>query len=215
METLKQLLKNGAPMLATALGGPFAGGAVKFIAGQLIGDEDAPIDKVVEAVKAATPEQIKDLGEQYRAETERLVTEQGEISETLVSKINGSVAGKIAWLRMATRPWTVRWMVIVMVAPVLILFSVDVLFSVFNSIFAAFGVSRDLGDGTAQLIQFKLIAGTFMSEGSVYLSMYSVIVDAAKWIVLGYMTLRQVDKTGNPFQGFGGALAKVLPWGRG
>lgn len=56
MEFIKDLL----PTLATALGGPLAGGAVKFFADKL-GLSEATKDAVLNAVKGATPEQLVEM----------------------------------------------------------------------------------------------------------------------------------------------------------
>lgn len=54
----KQVLGAIAPTVATALGGPLAGVAVKAVAGALLGNEDAPEAEVAAAIAKATPEQL-------------------------------------------------------------------------------------------------------------------------------------------------------------
>jgi TPR repeat protein len=56
----KKTLGSVAPALATALGGPLAGAAVKTLASQFLGKADATEDEVAEAVsKASTQELIQ------------------------------------------------------------------------------------------------------------------------------------------------------------
>lgn len=54
----KQVLGAIAPTVATALGGPLAGVAVKAVAGALLGDENASEQEVAAAIANATPEQL-------------------------------------------------------------------------------------------------------------------------------------------------------------
>ena len=57
----KDTLGAIAPTLATALGGPLAGAATKFIASKLLGDEDASIESIESVVLGASPEQLTQL----------------------------------------------------------------------------------------------------------------------------------------------------------
>jgi hypothetical protein len=61
MDSLLNLVKDYAPTLATALGGPMAGAAVSAIAKQF-GVEDN-VDAVTNALKTASPEQLARLEE--------------------------------------------------------------------------------------------------------------------------------------------------------
>lgn len=54
----KDTLAAIAPTLATALGGPLAGAATKFLASELLGDENASIESIEAAVIGASPEQL-------------------------------------------------------------------------------------------------------------------------------------------------------------
>lgn len=58
----KQTLGAVAPALATALGGPMAGVAVKTLSNQLLG-RDAPQDEVEQAILTASPEDLAKLKE--------------------------------------------------------------------------------------------------------------------------------------------------------
>ena len=57
----KQTLAAIAPTLATAMGGPLAGAATKFLASSLLGDENASIEDIELAVAGASPEQLAKL----------------------------------------------------------------------------------------------------------------------------------------------------------
>lgn len=65
----QELVKKVAPVLGTALGGPFGGMASKWLAGKLLGDENAPQDAVEEAIANASPEtmlQVKKLENEFK-----------------------------------------------------------------------------------------------------------------------------------------------------
>ena len=54
----KALVQRAAPALATALGGPLAGMAIRILGETLLGDSDATEDRVAAAVAAAKPEDL-------------------------------------------------------------------------------------------------------------------------------------------------------------
>lgn len=63
-----------APVLATALGGPLAGTATKFIADKLLGNENATIEDISSAVVGASPDilvQLKQIDLDFKVEMER------------------------------------------------------------------------------------------------------------------------------------------------
>ncbi len=65
----KSILSTVAPTIATAIGGPLAGMAVKTLAGSLLGDESAPEAKVAAAIQSATPDdllKIKQLDAEFK-----------------------------------------------------------------------------------------------------------------------------------------------------
>lgn len=57
----KSLVKSVAPVLGTALGGPFGGMASKWLAGELLGDENAGEEALEQAINAANPETFLQL----------------------------------------------------------------------------------------------------------------------------------------------------------
>ena len=58
LESFGPLLGQLAPTIATALGGPLAGVAVKTLSNALFGHEDATEDQISEAMASATPDQL-------------------------------------------------------------------------------------------------------------------------------------------------------------
>jgi hypothetical protein len=58
LKTFGPLLQTVAPTLATALGGPLAGVAVKTLSSALLGHEEGNEDDVKAALEKATPEQL-------------------------------------------------------------------------------------------------------------------------------------------------------------
>lgn len=129
----------------------------------------------------------------YRAETERLINEQGVVDENITGKLSQAAADAIAKMRMMTRPLVVRMMARAMVWPVMYLFLIDGSLALANTLLAGFRVT--IKDGEAEvLLQFQLIAGQFFSSDSAYTEMYATLVPWAAGVVMTYMTLRQFEK---------------------
>ena len=59
----KAVVSNVAPTIATALGGPIAGTAVKFLASEFLGDESATEKQIAESIINASPDQLVKLRE--------------------------------------------------------------------------------------------------------------------------------------------------------
>jgi len=75
MKNWKEIVKNIAPTIGTALGGPLAGSATKFIAEKVLGDASAPVAKVAKALMEATPDKLAKLSEvdkEFELEMEKL-----------------------------------------------------------------------------------------------------------------------------------------------
>lgn len=71
----KETLGALAPTLATALGGPLAGAATKFLSNKLLGDENADEEQLEQFILGANPEQlanIKQLDNDFKLEMKRL-----------------------------------------------------------------------------------------------------------------------------------------------
>jgi len=147
----------------------------------------------------------------YKAETDRLRNEQGDITDTMIAKLGPEAAAEIAKERMTTRPRVVWLLTRGMVYPMAFLFAVDGTLAVLNTVSAGFGWTR--GDGSSVvLIKFDLIAGQFFSGDSVYAVMYGDYVPWAAGIIGGYMTLREIGKSGhkNPISGAINAVKAML-----
>lgn len=63
MSTMGNLIKQVAPTIATALGGPLAGLATKTLSEALLGTPDGSPDEVAAALGSATPDQLAKLRE--------------------------------------------------------------------------------------------------------------------------------------------------------
>ncbi len=61
MSDWKDIVKTIAPILGTAIGGPFGGMATKFLAGALLDDEDASEDRIQELIMGQDPEILSKL----------------------------------------------------------------------------------------------------------------------------------------------------------
>lgn len=61
MSDLRTIVKAVAPALATALGGPLAGSAVRVLSEQFLGTADGTSEQVAAALSVATPAQIVEL----------------------------------------------------------------------------------------------------------------------------------------------------------
>lgn len=57
----KSLVRNVAPTLGAALGGPFAGAATKFLADKFLGNPDATENEIADFVTTASPEKLVEL----------------------------------------------------------------------------------------------------------------------------------------------------------
>lgn len=78
MKNWKDLIRSVAPSLATALGGPLAGVAVREIAGKVLGKPDATEDDVAAAMAAANPEtllKLRELDQQFKKDMAALGVE--------------------------------------------------------------------------------------------------------------------------------------------
>jgi len=172
--------------------------------------EDAVL-KMPEDQRSLFIDQMQKRIEEYQAQTDRLNAEQGAFDANLLSAVPEASRGKIAEMRMTTRPWVVRLMTRVMVWPILFPMMADLSLAVTNSLLAGLQVVHS--DGT--LIQFRLVSGDFFgSEISLYSRMYQEVVGPASIIILCFMTLRSViDKKRENGQG-GEGLSGIVSGAR-
>nr|VFJ76237.1 MAG: hypothetical protein BECKFM1743C_GA0114222_109181 [Candidatus Kentron sp. FM]VFJ76368.1 MAG: hypothetical protein BECKFM1743A_GA0114220_109211 [Candidatus Kentron sp. FM]VFK23110.1 MAG: hypothetical protein BECKFM1743B_GA0114221_109021 [Candidatus Kentron sp. FM] len=82
MSDWKKIVRTVAPTLGTALGGPMAGVATKFIADKLLGKSEATESEIEQAIAGGTPEQLaklKEIDNQFKLEMEKLRIDLGKI----------------------------------------------------------------------------------------------------------------------------------------
>lgn len=128
--------------------------------------------------------------ELYRAETDRLVAEQGTVDAETLRSLPKEAAGRVALLRMTTRPKIALRMSHVILLPIYVMV-VDGALALFNIVSRGFG-----GDGAVQL---DMLGAQFFTAGSLYVELYTWAAPTAASVVLGYMGLREVGKAaGNP-----------------
>lgn len=96
----KKLVGVVAPGLATALGGPLAGMAVKAISGAILGRDDASEAEVEQAMLSATPEQLLAL---KKADQEFLVRMR-ELDIDL-ERVNAGDRTSARQMQVETRSW--------------------------------------------------------------------------------------------------------------
>jgi len=80
----KGIISNVAPVLGTAIGGPFGGIAAKFITGAILGEENATddIDQAKEAILSADPDSLLKLKEaeyEFKADMKRLEIDEQKL----------------------------------------------------------------------------------------------------------------------------------------
>ena len=75
MTSWKEIVRNVAPTIGTALGGPMAGAATKFIADEYIGKSEATDSEIEQAILTASPEQLtklKDIDAKFKLDMKKL-----------------------------------------------------------------------------------------------------------------------------------------------
>ncbi len=100
----KKVVGTVAPTLATALGGPLAGVAVKTLATQLLGDEKATEQQVEEAIAAANPQTLIRLRE-IDAEFKKTMSDAGIQLEKIAAEDRASARAREV---SAQDSWTPR-----------------------------------------------------------------------------------------------------------
>ncbi|KXJ55840.1 MAG: hypothetical protein AXW12_09505 [Thalassospira sp. Nap_22] len=182
------------------------------VTGNAAPDTPAALQSAVESLppeqQQAFAERITKEIEMYRAQNERLEIQGGRVDAETLAVLTPEAATEVAVMRMTTRPWVVRQLTRAMVWPVMSVFAVDIALAVINTFIA--GIWAVFGEAAAP-VQFELVAGKFFGDGgSVYVQMYSQIVEYSAYIVITYMTLREAGKAGGPKQVVSGAINKVM-----
>lgn len=159
---------------------------------------------LIAEVEAMPPEQQAQWAEaqqaatdQYEAETERLLAEQGAVDASTLGMLPPRVAGKVAWLRMATRPRIVLRMSHVVLLPVYV-FAIDGTLITVNVLLRPFTG-----------VQFDPIAGELFSAGSLYVELYKFAAPTAASVIVSYFGLREYGKAKNGEPGLGSAIGKA------
>jgi len=78
----KGLVGKVAPVIGSALGGPFGGVATKFLADKLLGKEDATEEELEAAIVGASPEtlaRLKEIDANFKTEMKRLGIAEEEL----------------------------------------------------------------------------------------------------------------------------------------
>lgn len=79
----RDIVKSVAPMLGTALGGPFGGMATKFLAGKLLGDENAGEEQIQDLIAAQDPEvmlKLKEADQDFKVRMRELGLDEKKIA---------------------------------------------------------------------------------------------------------------------------------------
>ncbi len=134
--------------------------------------------KIIERIEAETA--------QYKAETDRLRVEEGELSPEILKVLPPSAAARIATLRMETRPLLVRRFSHVILLPIYVT-TYDAVAMFINGIWR-YATGNPLID---------LFAEKIFGEGSIYVTMYTWAAPTAASIVIAYMGLRTKEKNAN------------------
>ncbi len=101
MKNWKDLIRSVAPSLATALGGPLAGVAVREIAGKILGKPNASEDDVAVAMASASPEtllKLRELDQEFSKHMAELGVE--------LEKLDASDRKDARARQVAMRDWT-------------------------------------------------------------------------------------------------------------
>ena len=172
-------------------------------------------DELQTEVQQLSPEQQNRWAEvmakevdKYTAENERLAMEIGLVDANITSKLSEEAASKIAIMRMTTRPWSVRCMVLYVLFPFFLVIIDLVQYLIitwlpflnrwidpFNSFEYVFGVMKwpeKINAGT-----LEKLAALFAGEGGPATFAGQLYVESIPWVVsiiLGYMGLREVGK---------------------
>ena len=124
LKTFGPLIGQVAPTIATALGGPLAGMAVKAVSSALFGHQDASEDEIMAAMGTATPDQLtalKKIDADFKVQMKSLDID--------LEKIAASDRDSARNMQIQTHDWTPR-----VIAIVVILAWVFIQWHLFNSV---------------------------------------------------------------------------------
>lgn len=117
----------------------------------------------------------------YEAITNRLETQGGRLNADILQAIPDAARSEVALMRMTTRPWAVRWMVIAVVFPPLSIVCLNSMIAAFNVLNAAFGDPQQL-------------AISLIDMGDVLNHLYEEMVGWAAAVIMTYMGMREMGK---------------------
>ncbi|WP_419797388.1 MAG: hypothetical protein ACNI26_13865 [Terasakiella sp.] len=138
------------------------------------------VDKLSEPERAQFMERMKSELAFYETISNRLMMQGGQLDAEVLNAIPPRARAQVALIRMTTRPWAVRWMVIAVVFPPLAIVGLNSLIAAYNVINAAFGTPSAM----VSLIEM----------GDVLNSLYEQMVGWAAAVIMTYMGMREVGK---------------------
>jgi len=124
----------------------------------------------------------------YEQVTGRLRQDQGTLTAQTLTSLSPSERSYVARLRMTTRPWAVRWMVIAVVFPPLALVVINLGIAVLN-----IGIPLSLFTGPA--LPPLQMSGLFND-------LYITMVGWASGVIMTYMGMREIGKARNKSDAF-------------
>lgn len=116
----------------------------------------------------------------YSQTSKRLQQDQGRLNTETLSALTPIDRGYVARLRMTTRPWAVRWMVIAVVLPPLALVLINMAIALVNM-----GMSVGVED---RVLLIPLASTPLFND------LYTTMVGWASGIIMTYMGMREIGK---------------------
>lgn len=163
---------------------------------------EAEVGNMTEEQREKWREAMSAKLEAYKAESARLRNEQGSVTAKTLNALPEWMAAKVAWFRMTTRPWCVRWCLRTLILPIWAVMFIDIPILLHNTLSAAFQVAP---------VTIKTLAASILAADSGFVTIYTWFAPSAVSIVMTYMTLRQVgiarggsDDTPNSIAGIAG-----------
>lgn len=123
----------------------------------------------------------------YTMATASMVADQGRIDKETLSALSKEDRSRVALLRMTTRPLIVRWLVLGLMSPFIVV-ALDVFFAAGNVIFVAFGNPFGWNSPYGFLISEQM----FKNEGLI--DFYKYFAGWSTVIITSYFGLRQWGK---------------------
>lgn len=181
---------------------------VAEVTGQPVPEAVTP-KELIEQIKTLPPEQAQAIVDAARAnidmvkaENERLKIEGGEMTAELLVAIPEKKRAEIAVLRVTTRPWMARYAMRVIAAPIIVAAG-DYSLMWLNGIYRVFTQQRDF-------VPFDLFAEKIMAPDSAYVTAYLMAAPTCVTIVLAFISVRELQKTGHPAEGLAGKVTGAI-----